>query len=343
MAVTICDIAKKAGVSLATVSRVLNNSGYVKHETRERILKIINELDYTPSAIARSLSKNKTNTIGVVVPDINNPYFGEIIKGISIIADKNNLNIILFDTDEDIQKEIKALKVLKEQRIEGVIITPTSAENEFNSEYLNSLQNLGTPVVLVSGEVKCSDLSGVFVDNIKGAYEAVNVLVKQGHKNIGIITGRLESKPARDRLIGYKKALLENGLPVKEEYIYYGDYRQDSSYNIVKSIINSKDKPTALFISNNLMTLGCIKALMEEGLKVPDDISIISFDKVDILNALGMNISFLDDSTINLGSTAMEMLLENLNSNKKANVKRITVLPKLILKGSEKYIEKVCK
>ncbi|EJO5346762.1 LacI family DNA-binding transcriptional regulator [Clostridium botulinum] len=342
MAVTIGDIAKKAQVSLSTVSRVLNNSGYVKLETKEKILKVIKELNYTPSAIARSLSKNETNTIGVVVPDINNPYFGELIKGISSVADKNDLNIILFDTDESIDKELKALSVLKEQRIKGVIITPTSAENDFNSEYLKTLENLGIPIVLVVGEIKYSNLSGVFVDNIKGAFEGVEALIKEGHKKIGIITGRLTSKPASDRILGYKKALTLNNIPINEDYIFNGEYKKDNAYKIMKKILNieKQNRPTALFISNNMMTLGCIKAILEESKRIPEDMAIVSFDKVEILNMLGMNISYIDDSTKDLGKTAMNMLLENIKKNKKEEIRRIILSPKLYLKGSEKYLNK---
>lgn len=339
MEITIGDIAKKAGVSLATVSRVLNNSGYVKLETKEKVLAIIKEVNYRPSAIARSLSRNETNSIGVVVPDINNPYFGELIKGISRVADQNDLNIILFDTDENIKKELKALNILKEQRIKGVIITPVSAQDEFNSEYLNTVENLGIPIVLVSGEIKYLNLSGVFVDDIKGSLDGVNALINEGHRKIGIITGRLDSKPALDRLTGYKKALILNNIPINEEYIFCGDYKQEKAYEITKKILKMKDRPTALFISNNMMTLGCIKALLEENMKIPNDISIVSFNKVDILNILGMNISFIDDSTKDLGKIAMDMLIEDIKNKKEREVRKITLQPKLVLKGSEKYPE----
>ena len=147
MGITITDIAKQSGVSLATVSRVLNNSGYVKAETRARVLTVIKETNYTPSAIARSLSKNETNTIGVVVPDITNSYFGEIIKGISEVAEALNLNIILFNTDDNLEKELKALDLLKGQRIQGVIMTPNFGGDNLNSNYVNKLENLGIPLI----------------------------------------------------------------------------------------------------------------------------------------------------------------------------------------------------
>lgn len=340
MAVTINDIAKAAGVSRATVSRVLNDSGYVKDETRQKILKAIKELNYTPSAIARSLSTSKTNTIGVIVPEINNPFFGEIIKGISQIADEHNLNIILCDTDENMEKELKALKLLKEQRIQGIIITPTSAENEFNSEYLRTLENFGIPIILVDGHVKYANFSGVFVDHIKGAYDGTEALIKAGHRKIAMITGRMNSRPAKDRLIGYKKALAIYNIPIKDEYIFHGDYQHEKAYEATKKILKLKDRPSAIFVSSNMMILGCIKALREEKLHIPEDMAIIGFDKLEVLNIIGMNISFINGPTIELGRTGMKMLIDSLNNEKNKEIRRITLLPDLVLKGSEKYIEK---
>lgn len=332
---TINDIAKKAGVSLTTVSRVLNNSKHVKVETKERVLSVIKELNYTPSAIARSLSKSKTNTIGVVIPEINNPFYGEVIQGISHIADKHNLNIILCNTEESIEKEVKALKLLKEQRIRGIIIAPTSVEDEFNSEYLKTVDQIGIPVVLVDGHVKYSNFSGVFVNNIKGAYEGVDALIKAGHKKIAIITGRMNSDAAQNRLIGYKKAMAMSNIEIDDKYICFGDYSQDLAYKLTKELLNMEERPTAIFVCSNKMTVGCVKALYEEGLKIPEDMAIIGFDRVDILNSLGMNISFIDGPTLELGTTAMEILIENLNNEQDGETKNITLTPKLVLKGSE--------
>lgn len=337
MAITISDIAEKAGVSLATVSRVLNDSGYVKEETRIRVQKVIRELNYTPSAIARSLSKNKTNTIGVIVPDIVNPFFGEVIKGITEVAEKSGLNIILCNTDESKEKELRALKILTEQRIQGIIIAPTSAEDEFNSEYLKTLENMGIPIVLVDGNVKYTTFNGVFVDNIKGAYEATEALIKEGHRKIGVITGRMNSKPAKDRYLGYQKALLMNNIPLEERYSFYGDYKEETSYKITKNIMKMKDRPTALFVCSNMTTLGSLKAIYEEKINIPEDISLVAFDKVEILNILGFNISYVNGPSVEMGKLGMQMLVDILNNKNKNEIRRITLLPNLVLKGSEKY------
>jgi len=339
MAVTINDIAVRVGVSHATVSRVLNDSGYVKDETREKVLKVIKELNYTPSAIARSLSTSKTNTIGVIIPDINNLFFGEIIKGITEIADEHNLNIILCVTDEDKDKELKAINVLKQQRIQGLIITPTFYKNSSNSENLNALKNLGIPIILIDGHVEYLDFSGVFIDHIKGAYDGTSALINAGHRKIAIITGDMKSRPARERLLGYEKALEANNIPIDKEYIQYGDYTHQTAYEITKRILKMDNRPTAIFVSSNTTILGCMKAFYEEHINIPGDMAIIGFDRIDVLNIIGMNISFINGPSIELGRIGMKMLLENLNSKEPIKIKRQTILPEILLKGSEKYIE----
>lgn len=336
MGITISDIAKRSGVSLATVSRVLNNSGYVKESTRQKVLDAIRDTNYNPSAIARSLSKNQTNTIGVVVPDITNSYFGEIIKGISEVAGEHNLNIILYNTDDNLEKELKALDLLKGQRIQGVIMTPNFGGNEFNSQYVNKLENLDIPLVLVAADVKYANLNGVFVDNMKGAFDATNILIKEGHTNIGIIQGHKSSQAAIDMLMGYEKALLYNNLQVREDYIYSGDYKLDIAYDITKNMLKMKDRPTALLVSSNMMTLGCVKAVLNEKLNIPEDLAIIGFNKTDVFDLIDIGITYVDDSTFELGRTAMQMLNEIIRNEKTNDVKRITIKPTIILKGSEK-------
>lgn len=338
MAITINDIAGRAGVSLATVSRVLNNSGYVSEATRKKVLDAIEELDYTPNGVARSLSKNEANTIGVMVPDITNSYFGEIIKGISEVAEAKDLNIIFFNTDDNIQKEIRALKLLRDQRVKGVIMTPAFGEDEFNSEYLNALENIGVPLVLAAASVKYAKLNGVFVDNIKGAFDAVNYLIKEGHTRIGIITGRLNSDPAFDRLNGYKKALAFNNIPINENYIFHGDYKLQTAYNITKEVLAMENGPTAMLVSSNMMTIGTIKAVYDEGKRIPEDLSVIGFDKLELLDVLGFGISYVDDSPVELGRAAANMLVEIAEAEEKKDVKEITISPSLVLKGSERMM-----
>lgn len=336
MGATINDIAKKAGVSLATVSRVLNNSGYVKEETRTKILDAIKDLDYTPSAIARGLSKNEVNTIGVIVPDITNSYFGEIIKGISEVAEEQGLNIVLFNTDDKLEKELRALNVIKEQRLRGVIMTPIFGGDEFNSQYFNTIESLSMPIVLVAADIKYSTFNGVFVDNIKGGFEATNLLIKEGHEKIAIITGLLSSERAIHELIGYKKALTLNNIRTRDEFIFKGDYKLDTGYEITKKILSMEDKPTAVVVCSNMMTLGCVKAMLEEHKRIPEDLSIVGFNKLEFLDMVGINLTYVEDSPIELGKAAMTMLNERISGKAINEVKRIRISPTIILNGSEK-------
>lgn len=338
---TIKDIAKHAGVSPSTVSRFINNSGYVGDEAREKIEQAIQELNYTPNVFAQNLPTGGSNIIGVVIPDINNPFFGEIIKGIASVLDDENLHMILCDTDENTEKELKSLAMLKGQMIKGLLITPTSDKNEFNSEYLSMLESMGIPIVLIDRDVKYSNFDAVFLDNVQGAFEATNALIQEGHERIAIIAGPLTSKPGRDRLRGFKKAFEMNRVTIDEDLILHGDFRENSGYQLMKHVLAMKNRPTAVFTSNNLMNLGAIKAMVEEGIDIGKDISLIGFDEIEILNTLSMNISVVSRPTRKMGAVAAEILLERLGGQSKESMgmKRIILSPKLLLKGSERRVK----
>lgn len=333
------DIARVAKVSSTTVSRVLNSTGYVKAETKAAILKTMKELNYTPSAVARNLSKNESNTIGVIVPDIENPFFAEVIKGISSLVYEKDLNIIFCDTNETVSREIKSLNMLKEQRILGIIITPTNDTNETSNEQLSVLENMGIPIVLIDRDVKHSNFDGIFIDNIRGSYEATSALIKEGHRKIAIIAGPNSSKPGRDRLIGYKKALRINEIKLNERYLFCGDFKLDSGYKCTKEILKMQDRPTAILVCNNMMNLGCIKAIYENKLKIPEDIAIIGFDEIKMLDVAGFNISVVSSPNIEMGKKAMELLLKKLDKKEHLMTERITLSSRLLLKGSEKLFK----
>lgn len=336
------DVAQKAGVSLATVSRVLNDSGYVKEETKELVLRVIQEMNYTHTSISRKQSKVRNNIIGVVIPDITNPFFGEVLKGINKVADVEKFNIILCDADENIDKEISHLEMLKEHDIKGLIITPTTDQNEFNRKYLEQLGSMGVPIVLLDRDVKFSHFDAVFLDSIKGSYEAVETLIKEGHKKIAIIAGPTSSKPGRDRVNGYQKALGMNNIPLDEKYIFNGDFRLESGYNLTKKMLNMKEPPTAVFVSNNMMTMGCVKALLEMHVRIPQDMAIIGFDDIEMFDILNLNISVVSRPTSQMGEVAAEILMERLNDETNGHdaVKEIILSPSLKLRGSEKYYPK---
>jgi len=338
MSITISDIARLSGVSLSTVSRVLNNSGYVKDETRKKVEEVIRQNNFIPSAIARNLSKSQSTTIGIIVPDITNSYFGEVIKGVSEIAEENGLNIILFNTDNILEKEIRALNVLKEQRIRGIIMTPGFGEEKDNFKYIDTINKLNIPIVLVSADIKFKKMSGIFVDNINAGFDATNLLLKKGHSKIAIMTGILSSEPAAHRLLGYKKALKESNIDIEQRYILSGDFNMKKAYELTKKLIEDEDRPTALITCSNRMTIGAIKALKEKNINIPEDLAIVAFDRVALLDYLGINITYIDELPLSLGKKSMNLLLDILNNNISEKEKRIIVKPRIIFKGSEEKI-----
>lgn len=335
---TIVDIAKKVGVSCATVSRVINNTAAVKKETREKVQAAINEYNFSPNSISGEINKIAQNTIAVVVPDITNPFFADVIKGISSEASKHNYSIIYCSTDENEDKEAAILKKLKSARIKGLIISPTTDTTEFNGDYLRLMENIGIPVYLVDRDVQYSNFDGVFIDNIKGAFDATNALIKEGHREIAIISGPKTSKPGRDRLRGFRKAFLMNELAANEDLIFYGDYGIQSGYDLTNHILSLNSKPTAIFACNNLMSLGALKSIREHGLSIPQDIAMITFDEIEILNILDLGISNVSMPSREMGKIAVRNLFNKIknNNNNNSQTDTVTLIPTLKLKGSEK-------
>jgi len=287
-------IANATGVSSATVSRVINNSGYVKDETRQRVLKVIDEYNYIPSAVARSLSIQDTSTIGVIIPDIENPFFSSVIRGISDVAEKNNYNILFFGTNETATTEHSFLKTVQSQRLKGVIITPISEFDMETRDYLKRLDSTGIPVVLVDRDIKDTNFDGVFLDNVQSSYEGVQTLIQAGHKRIAIITGPNTSKPGKERLLGYKKVMKAYKLDIPPEYIAQGDFKAAKAYSKTQELLALPNPPTAIFASNNLTTLGCLKYLTENKLQIGKDISIMSFDDIETLRMIDFKLSVID-------------------------------------------------
>lgn len=337
---TIKDIAKKAEVSTATVSRALNDTGYVGTKTKEKIKRIATELNYVPNVVARNLSKSESSAIGVVVPEIANPFFGDVIKGITSVADANNLSITLYSTDEDVDKELRYINLLSEQRVKGLILVSSCEDEHFNSNYLKALLETRIPIVLMDRDVKYSNFDAVFFDDIQGAYMGVDALIKAGHRKIAALCGPTVMRPGRDRLRGYKKAFFMNDIPIDDRYIFYGKHNKESGYLETKEIMSMEDPATAIFATNNMVCMGCMKALSEMGIKIPQDIALVGFDQIEMFDILNMNISVIYKDTEKMGRTVMELLIEKLEDKSDiANTKRVILPTELRLKGSEKYVK----
>lgn len=276
--------------------------------------------------------------LALVVADINNPFFADIIKGVSKVARQNGYTVFACDTDETVKNELSVLETIQRQSFAGLIITPVSEQANKNAQLLESIQDSEIPVVLVDREVKSANFDGVFIDNYKGAFDGVEALIRAGHRKIGIIAGPATSKPGKDRLKGYLEALRLYGIPVNEAYVQHGDFRWESGYHLAQRLMELEDRPTAIFVSNNLMSIGCVKALTERQMHVPDDVSLLVFDDSVALHAIGQNISVINRSATQMGVEAAKILIEKIQDKAKSVKripKKIVLLPKLELRGSE--------
>lgn len=327
------DIANRSGVSIATVSRYLNKSGYVKQETRELIKNAIQELKKEENIYA------KEKNIAVVFPDLSNMFFTDVLKGLTEEADKLNYNVFSFDSSESIEKEMRIIEALKGLNICGLIITTTIKNRETTKKHVQNLNSLGVPIILVDRDLIFCDFDGIFSDNKKGAFDGVDTLISEGHKDIAIITGPLEYETAQLRLDGYKQAHNVNGLEVNENYIYEGDYQIDSGYHFTKKIIKENKDVTAIFSSNNMMTLGVINALNEMNVKIGEDISLLGFDDLEFFTYLGLNISVVSRQTSEMGKIAFEILLKKIEEEEVHTTQNIVLKPSVVIRGSEKIIK----
>ena len=337
MGMTISEIAKQAGVCCATVSRVVNHSGPVKKETREKVEAVIRQHNYVPHTAVKTGNRIDQNSIAVIFPDLSNPFFSEAVRGINTAAYRQNFNVMFYDSDENQDREIQLLKHIKNQAIKGLIIAPATDTDEFNGEYLKLLESMGIPIYLVDRDVKYSNFDGVFIDNVRGAFDATDALIKAGHKDIAYISGPKTSRPGRDRLRGFYKAFWMNHLTPREDLIFYGDFRMDSGYELTEQILQAVPRATAIFVSNNLMSLGALKSLKEHHMEIPDDISFLMFDEIAAATILGMGLSYVERPTSEMGQFAVEQLVDKIKSKNTHNaMNRTTLIPHLHLEGSEK-------
>lgn len=306
------DVAAKAAVSIATVSRVLNKSDHkVSVETRRKVLKAIKELDYRPNALARGLHMKKTMTIGVIIPDISNHYYAEIVRGIQDIADREGYNIILQNTDRKQDRIVKSIYLLREKIADGIIF---SGGIIHGFEPLSALKELRQRVVVIGRHDV--NFPAVVVENIDGATLAVQHLIDLGHNRIGFIGGAENSTTASDRLTGYKNALAQNGYLFDDKLIRYGNLTPKSGYREARSLLANNHRPTAIFAANDQMAFGAIYAAKAIGMNVPEDLSVIGFDNIPLGSYFVPPLTTIEIPMYSLGTKAMEMLV-NLISEKR--------------------------
>jgi LacI family transcriptional regulator len=308
---TIKEIARRAGVSIGTVSNVINGTAIVSESRRTLVEKAIRDLDYHPNQIARSLKISRTGMVGMVISDITNPFFPQLVRGAEDALLKKNHLLITFNTDDQVGREKQVLSVLRARRVDGILLVVAPGED--TSSHLRDALKSGLPIVCLDRVPPGIEIDAISVDNVGGARQCIQHLLDLGHSRIGIITGPPTLQTARERLQGYREALENSGIPLQPELIMHGDFRAESGYLLGKFMLSRADRPTALFISNNTMALGALKALEELGLSCPADIALAMFDDLPLTESFHPHLTAVAQPAYALGYQGAELLLQRID------------------------------
>lgn len=332
---TIIDVAKKAGVSKSTVSRVINNKKNVNKKTREKVAKIIEELNYFPNSSARSLVTKKTNNIGLIVPEITDSFFLEYIKGIEAVGTEENYNIIFLSSHWNLNQEKKFIKFFTEEKVDGLVIISGEVLSE---NYINFLNKEKLPLVIVDRKLENSSVPTINVNNYDAFYKMTEYFFNNGHKRIAFVRGNDNLIAAKERLRGYKKFMNEKGYLNLDlnKFIYKGDFSIESGYTATKDIITTMNNFTAVLYSNDKMAVGGLQYLKDKGIKVPDKISIAGCDNINELKFIKPGLTTLNQPRYKMGYKAMRLLIDIIENNRKEYFEKIVFEMDLIKRDSVK-------
>jgi len=315
------DVAKAAGVSIATVSRVLNNAGTVKPETKARIEKAIKSLNFKPNRVAQRLRHRNAQRqmIGLLIPDIRNPFYVEVVRGVEAVAYSKNYAVLMSNFAQDEAKEKMLLEIMRSESIDGLIVSPASKDDK----EVISLVKSGLPIVCVDRGLDNVDADIVLVDNQKGAYDAVKFLTQLGHKRIAYIGGLPQIPSSMERRDGYLQALRDAGIEPAQELIKFGDSKHESGKSLAGLLLDLNNPPTALFTGNNLITLGALEMIHNRGIKIPEEVAIIGFDDMYWSVSLNPPLTAVSQPAFEIGRRAAELLFDRINEPGRQPVKLI--------------------
>jgi LacI family transcriptional regulator, fructose operon transcriptional repressor len=328
-ATTIKDVARLAGVSVATVSRVLSDHSYVRDEVRWRVQKAIAELSYRPNRVARSLRAQRSKFIGLIISDIENPFYTALVRAVEDVAYARQYSLLLCNSDEDPEKERVYIEFMRDEQVAGVIASPT-AEN------LTSLQVLidaKIPVVAVDRRAKQTPVDTVMLDHAKSAYLLAKHLVEQGHTRIGMVIGNTTTTSGRERKRGFLKALKEAGVTPDSALMREVKPMEEAGFQAALGLLSLPNPPTALFIGNNLLTVGALKAIQHKKLRIPKDISLVGHDELPWMSLLSPGITVVAQPVYDLGRQAVDLLMARIKGDEQPP-REIKLDPTLIIRQS---------
>ncbi|MTI69216.1 MAG: LacI family transcriptional regulator [Firmicutes bacterium] len=333
MKITIKDIASLSGVSTTTVSKILNNKDKdISKETRDKVLKVIKEKNYVPSTVARSMVTRKTKTIGLVIPDITNPFFPELARGVEDKANELGYNIMFCNTDDDLDKEEKYINMLVEKMADGIIFTQSDKRTEgFKNISLKSI-----PIILIDRDMDYEGIKGkVLVNNFDGAYKGVSYLLKKNYKKIAFISGPLTLNTGLERFKGYKKALKDFNVEYDDNFVIIGEYKREWGFEAIDKLMDKNLDFEAVFCGNDLIAISVIKKLKELGKSIPEDVAVLGFDDIYMADLIEPELTTIRQPNYKMGYKAAELLINVLeNPNKKMNEKIILDTELIIRKST---------
>jgi len=328
--INIKKIAKIAKVDHSTVSRALHNSPVVKPSTKERILKIARAYHYVPNEIARSLKTKRTKIVGLIVSDIKNPFFTEIISATEAHLAKNNYNIILCNTDYSVLKEQEFLNILFSKSVDGIIISPTSLEHL----HTDFFQRYRLPNVLLDIKSKNLKSNCVYVDQEQGGYIAIRYLIDKGHRRIAFMAGPQTMSSSQQAIKGYIKAHKRMSVSLDENLIIRIPQDYDAAYTETQKLLREDRKVTAIFALSDFLCIGIYRALQEENLRIPDDIAVLGYDDLSLLRFLKPSLTTVRQPNSDIGNAAAELILSNIKEGTRWKPKTVILKPELIVRDS---------
>ncbi len=331
---TIREVAKQAGVAPITVSRVLNRSGYVSQDVRERVERAAAELHYIPNMLGSSLRSKKTHILALLLDDVTNPFWTTVARGAEDAANESGYYVVLCNTDESQIKESQYVNVMLKKRVDGFLLVPVG----IGRETIQSIRAQKVPLVIIDRRVAGEAIDIVRSDSEGGAYQLTRHLIEQGHRRIAIISGPENVSTAQDRVAGYRRALLEANLPLDETRIYWGKFVQSHGYEATQAILQLSPRPTALLTSNNFIAVGAMHALRGFGIQVPQSMAIVTFDDFPAGFTIDPFLTTAAQSAYQMGYRATELLLARILGPATNSIQEIVLPVEILIRQSSSYV-----
>lgn len=328
--VTARDVARRAGVSTSTVSHVVNATRPVSPELRARVVEAMRELGYEPNGVARSLKIKRSQTVGLIISDIANPFFTAVVRGVEDVAQARGYMLIVGNSDEDPGKEEAYLRLLAARRVDGLILAPAGEPHP----YLDRLVKDGFPLVFLDRDVAELPVPAVLLDSVVAAEAAVRHLLDLGHRRIGMIAGRPRISSTNDRIDGYRNALARAGIPFEPDLVVSGGSRTEGGAAAAATLLDLSPRPTALFIANNLMTIGAVGAVQARGLSIPGDVAVVGFDDFSWASVFRPRLTTVAQPTYELGKVAADLLVHRIEQGDTEPPPRVVLPGQLIVRDS---------